>query len=573
MPLFKQNENLPIIKRILSLLKAYKTKIFAIVFLMTVSAGIEMLLPLLGKLIIDEGLLLKDMSYIFKISIFAIVLVILNGAVKIWETKHQSYISSMLPFDLLKRSFKHLLSLKLEYFNKKNATEIMKNIDMDVSNVARVADREMFFVATEVLNIISGIAGLILFIDWKMTLFILLFIPIRYLIVKHLANERTNRFDKYMGYAEDYASWYGDSIGGIKEIKLWALERKKIGQFVKKQRNLIKTNIQLSFIDKINFVSETVLFEVLTYALYIFGGFLIAQDSLTVGGLFAFITYSTYITAPISSIIGLGYDFSTLLPSAKRLFGFLDNNGEHEEKICPARIDPLHAEGSIKFENISFSYEADTVVLNNINFEIRSGEKVAIIGSNGSGKTSILKLLLRFYSPDSGRILINNKDIREYNIKDYRRLISVVSQDFYLFNNTIQENISLFSKVNEGELFKAIKNNQVYKFIDSFPEKYNTLVGRDGMNLSGGQRQKIALARALARKFKILVLDEVTSNLDIESESFLNDLLAKNLTDKTVLLITHRQSVLKKVDKIIMLNDGNISAVGTYEQLFTDFIS
>jgi len=236
-------------------------------------------------------------------------------------------------------------------------------------------------------------------------------------------------------------------------------------------------------------------------------------------------------------------------------------------------IDKSTLKGKIKFENVSFGYDKNKTILKNINFEINSGEKVAIIGSNGSGKSSIINLILRFYKPDAGRILLDDVNIEDLNLKDYRSLISVVSQDVYLFDTTIKENINLSLPVADSEVHRAAKESGADKFIDRLSEKYDYSVGENGSKLSGGEKQKVAVARGLVRDSKILILDEATSNYDVESEIELCEYIKENYTDKTVIVITHKPEILKIMDTIYVLQKGEIVGRGSHDELYRDNIS
>lgn len=558
-----------ILKRILALFKPYTKKIIAILICIIFASGINMLLPLIGKQIMDDGLLAKNFGVVVWLSLISFSLILLEQTVGIFETKCRAYINSVMPYTLSKTAFKHLLKLRMQFFNNTNFAEIMNNISMDVNNVARISDRTSFYLITEVFKVVGGVIGLLL-INWRLTILVVGIVPLRYWLVKYLAGKRRKTFEKYMEYNRDYSAWYGDTISGIKEIKLWGIERIKIGQFVKNQRGIIKTNITLNFVDWFNEFSETILFQIISNMLYILGAYLVFKNGLTVGGLFAFITYSIYVTAPISAILNLGYNFSNILPSAKRLFDFLDlecETAKAPDGRKPVRIDKNRAQGNIRFEDVSFSYKNGEPVLKKINLEIKPGEKVAVIGANGSGKTTIINLLLRFYTPDHGRILLDGTDINELNLRDYRRLISVVSQDLYLFNATINDNIANFSPMPEFQVFQAAKKSRAHDFISAMPQQYTSKIGNNGAGLSGGEKQKIAMARAFARDSKILALDEATSNYDLESETQVNELLKNGFEDRTVLIITHRPDVLKQVDRIIILEKGRITDLGTHEEL------
>ncbi len=568
------SENKILFKKILILLKPYIKKISIVFICIIASAGISMLLPLLSKQLMDSGLLKSDFEIVVKISLFTFAMVLIDQAIGLFETKYFSYINSMFSYSLQKTAFKHLLKLKLQYFNNTNFSEIMSNIGMDVGNISRICDKGTFIVISQVFRIIGGLVGLLL-IDWKLTIVVIFVVPIRYFTVKFLAKKRKEMFKQFLEYNREYSSWYGDTITGIKEIKLLGIDRVKIGEFIKKQKNIVKMNIKLAFLDKFNEYSESIVFQGINCALYILGAYIAFHNGVTIGGLFAFLTYSAYVIGPISAILNIGYNFSNIMPSAKRFFEFIDMETETKEKTKSlVRLDVSKIKGKLKFNNVSFSYREGEQILNNINLEINPGEKIAIIGANGSGKSTFINLLLRFYKPSSGRIEFDGMDISSISLKDYRGLISVVSQDLYLFDTSIEDNISIGLKKDESKINKAAIQSGALEFIKDMPLKYKSEVGRNGSKLSGGQRQKVAVARAFAREAKILILDEATANYDVESEIYLNQLLESNFNDKTVLVISHKPDILTKVHKIFVIDRGSIHQFGNYkdfENSYKDF--
>ncbi|WP_313562021.1 ABC transporter ATP-binding protein [Ruminiclostridium cellobioparum] len=492
---------------------------------------------------------------------------LIDQAIGLLETKYFSYVNSVFQYSLLKTAFKHLQRLKLQYFNNTNFSEIMINVGMDVGHISRICDKGTFIILSQIFRIVGGLIGLLI-IDWKLTLVVLFVAPIRYFTVKLLAKKRKAMFNEFMEDNCDFASWYGDAISGMKEIKLWGIGRIKTGEFVKKQRNIVKINIKMAFLDKINEYSESLVFHGINCVLYILGAYITFRNGLTIGGLFAFLTYSAYVIGPISAILNIGYNFSNVIPSAKRFFEFLDMETEvdaRQNNLIRLAYNEVH--GNITFENVSFSYKDGEKILNKINLKINSREKIAIVGANGSGKSTFINLLLRFYLPQEGKILIDGININDIRLRDYRSIISVVSQDLYLFNTTIENNISVCSKTDYSTINKAATKSGAYDFIKEMPLKYKSEVGRNGAKLSGGQRQKIAMARAFARKSKILILDEATANYDMESEAYVNQMLTTDFKDSTVLVISHKPDILRKVDKIWVVDSGNIKEYSSFSDL------
>ncbi len=426
-------ENKPIIKKMLLLFRPYIKNVVIVVSCMALSAGINTLIPLLSKQIVDNGLLGDNFNILVKFVAASFLLVVADQGMGIIETKFRVYISSMMPYELLKTAFKHTMKLDIKYFNNTNFAEIMNNINMDINNISRISDRSLFFVVSQILKIAGGLVGLFI-IDWELAFLVLIIVPVKYVIVKMLAKKRLELFKRYMEMNRQYSAWYGDTVSGIKEVKLSGIDRIKTGQFIRKQREIVKLNIKMNILDKINEVSESFLFQAITGLLYIVGGYLVFHERLTVGGLIAFITYCIYVTAPISAVLNIGYNFSNILPSAKRFFEFMELKCEEDKNTKKGkRIRGEFIKGNIKYENVSFSYDKKSSTLKNVNFEIKNGEKIVVIGANGSGKTTLINLFLRFLRPSEGKILVDGIDISTVPLRDYRRLISVVSQDIYLF--------------------------------------------------------------------------------------------------------------------------------------------
>lgn len=556
-----------IIKRLLGLFKPYTPKIVLVLMCILVVSGISFIIPLLSKQIMDNGLLKQNYHIVLKFSLITIGLVMVEQVLSLVEARQLAYINSKMTYDLSKEAYKHLIKLKVDYFHRVNSAEIINNIVVDSENIARISDRSTFFLLSMVFKIIGGVTGLIL-ISPTLALVVICIVPIKYKLVKFLAKNRTDVVEKYICSGSNYIAWFGDSVSGIKEIKLFGLNRVKLGQFIKLQREVLDSKIKLFVMDRLNEISESVLMQISISSLYLLGASMIFEKNLTVGGFLAFITYSTYITGPVSAVLNIGYSFTNVLPSAERLFEFLDEECEFDQDSVPIASIKKEFVGNISFENVTFSYVEGQPVLNNVNFSIKKGDKVAIIGPNGSGKTTVINLLLRFYKPNNGRILIDGVAINRINLRDYRKLFSIVSQEIHLFDTTIKNNISLHQRKTDVEIYDAASLSQVNDFINILPDKYENQVGQNGSKLSGGQRQKIAMARALVKGFDILILDEATSNYDLSSELQLEHLLGSDFQDKTIIVITHRHEILKSMNKVILLNEGRVVDTGNHEELY-----
>ena len=408
-------------------------------------------------------------------------------------------------------------------FETSNSTEILNNIETDIGNISSISDENLIFVLTQIFNIIGGLIGLII-INFKLTLMVILFIPLKYFLTTYLSKRATSITNKIILSFQDYSKFFGDTIDGIREIKIFSIYNYKEKQFLEKVNETINQNKRLEFNSLLNFSCNDILMNILILMLYIIGGNLVFNLNLSIGSVFAFITYSAYVTAPISAIINIKYYLSRIIPSAERYNQFL----KLEEEDTKLNINEQIKGNKIKFENVSLGYNNE-ILVENINFELNSKEKIAIIGKNGSGKTTLIKTLLRFYDNISGNIKLDDINIENINLLQYRKLFSVVTQDVYLFNHNIKNNICLYKDISEDLLNQIIIDSNLEDVIRQYGLKY--IVGDNGCMLSGGQKQKIALARALVNDTPIIILDESTSNVDQIGEKYINNLLETKLKE------------------------------------------
>ncbi|WP_346888570.1 ABC transporter ATP-binding protein [Clostridium sp. UBA1056] len=556
-------------KRILKYISVYKKKIIFIVIIMIVSTGINFILPILNKKAIDDGLLKNDISMVIKVTILILVLVIIDQCLGLIEVKLSTYVGNMFNYKLSSIAVRKLINIDMGYINNKNFTEIMNNIDMDIRNITKIVDESFVMRIFNIFKIIGGFIALIS-IDYRLSIIILLIIPLKYIITKHFTEIRKTYYKKYMDYYKEYSKWYGDKLAGIKEIQLLGIEDSIMKQFTIWQRKIIKTDIKSRIIDSSNMCTDIIFLQFISAFIYIFGGFLILRKTFTLGGLFAFSTYSFRVIQQTASLFNIKYDMAKILLSSKRLFDFLDKVTSKElsssDKKC-IRVSKDQIQGNIEFRNIHFSYSKGNEVLKDISFNISKGEKVAIIGLNGSGKSTLLDILLKIYEPSHGEVYIDGIDIKNINTRDLRKNISVINQNSYIFNGSIRENVALFKSTPDERINELLKLSGAYDFVDELDDGIEAELGNNGSNFSGGEKQKLIISRALFKKSNIVILDEATSNIDLKSENQLNQLFLNEFKENTIIFITHRPYVLKELNKIIVLDKGIIESIGTHEEL------
>ena len=547
------------VRRLLLLLGKYKKTIVVIVGCLLVSTGLNLCVPLISRRIMDDGFIGGNKKLLIELVLVSMVIYTINSLIDLIKEKKRVDISAKIQYFLSEQSFSHLMKLRVNYFNNTNYAETLNNINMDINQMTSVADSSVFFVITQAFSMTGGIIGLFI-IDFRMTILVLLFIPIKCVVMKYFAKKQKQIMDEFIKKNQKYAKLFGDTVGGVREVKLFNILDRKHEEFDQNQKDIIEKQKQMNMLGQWNTITDSLMVQFLSTLLYILGANLVFDLQLSVGSVFAFITYSSYVTGPISAILNIGYLLSGIIPSTKRYYAFMDleeetDNGE-TAALCP---------DDLKLQQVSFAYEKEKYVLKDVDILFAKGSKTAIIGRNGSGKTTIINLLTRMYEPTSGKIMLGTEDISELPLPEYRNMVSVVSQQIYLFNDTIRNNICLYKRVDDVIVEEACKDSGLEDFIKEVSLDY--VVGQNGAMLSGGQKQKIALARALIHDKPIVIFDEATSNTDAYSEQQINGLLDTKLKEKTVIVITHKKEILNKVDQIVVLKEGVVIDNGTYDEL------
>ena len=368
------------VRKLFAILNDYKRIIAVIIGCLLISTGLNLCIPLISKKIMDDGFIGGDKSILIYLVVCSFVIYMVISALDIIKEKVRVEIAAKVQYSLWDEAYRHLMKMKISYFDAKNAAEIFNNLSVDISNMASIADESMFFVVTQAFSMIGGVIGLFI-LDCRMTALVLLFIPIKAFVMKYFAKYRKKVMDEFILDSEKYSGWFGDTVGGIKEVKLFGILDNKHNEFNERQRAVIRRQKKMNMLSQWNNVTDVVLVHLLTTLIYIVGSNLVFNMQLSVGSIFAFITYSAYVTGPISAILNIGYLLSGIIPSTKRYYEFM----ELEEEDSRQRITASPQFGDIELENVSFSYEAGKPVLNGINVIFHKGSKTAVIGRNGSG--------------------------------------------------------------------------------------------------------------------------------------------------------------------------------------------
>ena len=548
-----KQETKRLLRRTLCYLLPYKREFLVVGLTLVLSTVIGFLQPLVIQRITDSGMMQRDMAVILSSALLLALLVLGNQAIDLLQTRIFADVHNASYYAIFHQVFEKLLHLKKSYFEDKNSAEILSFLQMDVSQVSSVTDRYTVLSVSYVFRIVSGLIGLFL-ISWKLALIVLCMVPVKFLLVRGLSKRQEQAMDEMIESSRDFSRWFGDDLNGVDEIKLWDLFQSRDQVFREKQEKVLGVQKRTTMIGGWNSFWEMLLEWSVTILLYVLGGWLICAGSLTIGAVFAFVSYSSYVTGPVSALINLKMYFARIFPSARRLFRFLDMETEADTGTSPLKGRPP----KLEFRNVEFWYEEERPILQGVNFSVEPGEKVAIIGQNGSGKSTILNLLLRFYEPKAGQILADGVDVQDIPLEEYRGLFSVVSQEPYLFLGDILENVDLQGDADPDQLEAALRASGVESYLPRLPEKERTQIGRNGARLSGGEKQKLAVARALLKDAPVVILDEATSGFDVQSDAYLHDVILHQMQGKTVIMITHHYHNLEGMDQVWRLEGGKV---------------
>ncbi|SHE28578.1 ATP-binding cassette, subfamily B [Marinitoga hydrogenitolerans DSM 16785] len=562
-------------KRLIAYLNQYKwTLLISILFAMA-SAIFSIVGPkILGKVTtkIFEGVMGKimgkagiDFSYIANTMIILLGIYVLSALFGYIQGWLMSGISMKVTYNLRKEIMEKIHKMPLKYFDGTNHGEILSRITNDVDTITQTLNQSLSQIITSITMII-GVVIMMITISWQMTLIALIVLPISaglmMFIIKH-SQKYFKKRQEYLGHVNGHVE---EMYGGHVIVKAFNGEEKSIKKFNIMNDELYKSEWKSQFLSSMmmpimNFVGN------LGYVIVaVMGGWFVVKRIIEVGDIQAFIQYMRSFTQPIAQVANISNIFQQTAASAERVFEFLDKEEEIEDK--KTTIDLKKIKGKVEFRNVKFGYNPKKIVIKNFSEIIHPGQTVAIVGPTGAGKTTLVKLLMRFYDVNDGAILIDDYDIREFSRYDLRSLFGMVLQDTWLFNGTIMENIR-YGKLDatDEEVIEAAKMAHVDSFVHALPGGYNMVINEEINNISQGEKQLITIARAFLANPKILILDEATSSVDTRTELKVQQAMERLMKNRTSFVIAHRLSTIKNADLIIVMNEGDVIEQGTHDEL------
>lgn len=552
------------IKFLLSYTRKYYAKILLAVIFMFASSGLNVLPPYLFKTVVDDVLISKNT---FMLNVICVSLVLIF-ALKAVTTYYQRYLMNeagqSAVMDIRVALYDHMQRMSLTRIYASRIGELMSRITGDVATLQSIVTSTFVDLVFNLLTFL-GMFAFIVYLNWRLTCLIMLVLPAVGFLLSFASKRLRQAGHNVQEHLADITATAQEAFSAIRVVRSFATEDMELERFSKANSENFKALLQSVSIQGIlSGVIEVFLIAALAIVFW-FGGQNVIDGKLTPGELISFIGYIAFMVQPIRSVMNQMASLQTGIASAERVHEILTS--PIENSLGNEGIDPGRISGAVKFENVHFSYDTQEV-LKGIDLDVKAGEKIAIVGATGSGKSTIADLIPRFYDPTEGKILIDGHDIKTLSLRALRTQIGIVPQECVLMKGTIAFNIAYgLENIDMQRIIEAAEIADIRSFIESLPEKYDSEVGERGVTLSGGQRQRIAIARAVIRDPRILILDEATSSLDIAVERAVQKAINQAMNGRTSFIIAHRLTTIREADRILVLEDGKFTQSGTHDEL------
>ena len=559
-----------LLRRIASYMKPYKLQ-FALVFLAILLSAVIGLFPsIITGRIVDKALLGDDMGLLIKLLLLAFAALTASQVISVLESYINAWISQRIIFDMKNEMYRHLQWMPHSFFTTEKQGDIITRMNTDISGVSSVISNTLSSCVNNLATVITTLVALFT-LSIPLALVGIMIIPLLILPTRNVGQQRYKMLTRTQEKNDELNQVINEtlSVSGSMLVKLFTREDKEYENFVEVNEQVTKLSLKEQRSGKWFRVMMGMFTQVGPLLIYFAGGVCLIKKydtTLTVGIVTATVALINRLYRPVESLMNLGVDFTRSLALFTRIFDYFDR--ENPLKSPENGVKPDVANKDIVFDHVKFSYTPEKELLRDVTFTVPGGKMYAIVGPSGSGKSTVVNFIPRLYDVQEGSVKISGEDVRNFDLTYLRQQIGVVTQETYLFNGTIKENL-LYAKedATDEEIEKACRIASIHDFIVKQPDGYNTMVGNRGLKRSGGEKQRISIARVILKDPKILILDEATSALDSISENAISEALEVLMQNRTSIVIAHRLSTIMKAEKIVVIADGHVAELGTHQEL------
>lgn len=557
------------IARIYRLFKRYRLQLSAILILALTGSLIGLVPPLIMREIIDTALPNGDRRQLLFLAALMVLLPLLSGLLGVWQNHENTKVGQGVMRDLRQSLFANLQRQSMSFFTDAKSGEIIQRVTGDVQAVQNVVTTLIVSAVTQSVTVVTTI--IILFVlDWRLAILATVILPLFILPVRKVSEVRKRLRGETQKVRGDMSARLGEIFGvsGALLTRIFQQEPNQQKQFTFLNERVMSLELRLNLVGRWYGMVIGVLGPLGTALIYLYGGWKVIEGTMTIGSIIAFAAYLGRLYGPVGTLLNLRVEVGTALGVFQRLFEYEDLEPEVRDAERARELPAVH--GHIEFRSVSYAYQPGLYALQDVSFDARPGEVVAIVGPSGAGKSTLIGMLARLYDPTDGAAVVDGFDIREVTLSSLRQQVAFVTQESFLFHSTVRENL-LFARqeASQEEVEKACRQAYIHDVITALPQGYDTTVGERGHRLSGGERQRLAIARAILKNPRILILDEATSHLDSASEAYVQAALDELMRGRTTLVIAHRLSTILSADRIVVLEKGRVVETGRHSSLLS----
>ena len=558
--------------RILALFKPYRIRLAAVLVLIVVSAGIAILQPFLLREALDVGILQHDETVLTVTVLAMIGIAIFTNATSVWQTYMSNVVGQRVMHDLRAAVYHHLQKMSLAFFTRTRTGEVQSRIANDIGGLDSVVTTTATTIAQNATTVIASIVAMCI-LDWRLAIISLVFVPPSVYMTRRVGQIRRRITTEQQRRLADMSALVAESlsVSGIMLGKTMGRGADLAGRFTGESQGIADLEVRSRMAGRWVMATIQFTFAVQPAIIYWLAGQTFIGTSISIGTVVAFTTLQVRLLFPIQSLLGVQADMQTSLALFDRIFEYLDLPVDIVEAERPVELRPSELLGEVRFENVSFRYGAngdDSWTLRSVDLVVPAGTRTAVVGETGAGKTTLGYLAARLYEPQEGRVTIDGVDVRDASLESLAATVGVVSQETYLFHASVRENLRFAQPdATDEQIEEAARTARIHNLIASLPDGYDTVVGERGYRFSGGEKQRMAIARTVLRNPPVLVLDEATSSLDTQTEAAVQAELERLAEGRTTITIAHRLSTVRDADQIVVIDKGQIVERGTHDEL------